>query len=93
MTKLNKRLFRETNKSVGRVPVVLGLKPGTDKREDLVGLKLKGTRTWYVATVSDLYRVLALWHGQKESNARRVARKEGVPWRRARKQFAALNCI
>jgi hypothetical protein len=35
----------------------------------------------------------ALWHGQKLAKAKRDARKLGVPWRTARKEFDAGNRI
>lgn len=91
MTKLTKAISRETNKVVGRFPVVITVAPGSGTREDMIGLRLKGKRTQYVCTLSDIYRLAALWHGQKEAIARRAARREGVSWHTAKKQFDALN--
>lgn len=93
MTLLTKAVHRVTNKVVGKRPVVLTIAPGSSKREDLIGLRLKGQRTQYLVTLSDVYRLAALWHGQKEQAARRAARKAGVPWRKAKKQFLRDNSI
>jgi hypothetical protein len=41
--------------------------------------------------LSDLYRMAALWHGQKLAQAKRDARKAGVRWSTARKQFEAAH--
>ncbi len=92
-TPLNKPIARETAKVIGKRPVIVTLAPAGSQSEALIGLRLKGTRTQYVCALSDVYRMAALWHGQKEQAARRKARKEGVPWSRARKQFIAANSI
>lgn len=89
MTRLEKEISRQTQKEVRGKPIVITLIPGTDKREPMIALRLKGERLEYRGTLSDLYRVLALWHGNAERNARREAKKNGVPWRTARKQFLA----
>lgn len=72
-----------------RAPLAVALVPRPDNNPLLV-MRLKGRRTGLVVTLADVYRVAALWHGQKEKRARCEARKNGVPWRRARKQFLAL---
>ena len=59
----------------------------------LIGLRLKGKRTQYVCALSDVYRMAALWHGQKEAKARREAKKFGIPWKRAKKDFSVANTI
>lgn len=77
----------------------LGGRPKKPKRiarrrnEALIGLRLKGTRKQLVVQLSDVYRVAALWYGQKEAAAKREARKNGVSWRTARKAFIAKNSI
>mgnify|MGYP001590741447 CR=1 FL=1 len=93
MTKLTKPIERETLKSIGSRPVIVTLAPAGSQHEALIGLRLKGKRTQYVCALSDVYRMAALWHGQKEAAARRAARKSGVPWKSARKQFLKDNSI
>lgn len=92
-TKLTKPVSRETNKLVGKRTIIVTLAPAGSQSEALIGLRLKGTRTQYVCALSDVYRMAALWHGQKEANARRKARKEGVPWRTARREFIKANSL
>lgn len=60
-------------------PVVITVAPCGAQSEARVGFRLKGQRTQYVALVSDLYRVAAMWHGSKEANTKREARRAGVP--------------
>jgi IS5 family transposase len=93
MTKLLKPVSRQTNKRVNGRPVVLTIAPCGSQDEALIGVRLLGTRRQYVVRLSDVYRVAALWHGQKESSARRDARKCGVSWARARKAFYQQNSI
>lgn len=93
MTKLSKAVSRITEKRIGSRNVIVTLAPAGSQSEALVGLRLKGKRTQYVCALSDIYRMAALWHGQKEASARRTARKNGVPWKQARKQFLAGNTI
>jgi hypothetical protein len=90
MTKLTKPVQRETAKTYSARPVIVTLSPCGDD-EALIGLRLKGTRTQYTARLSDVYRLAALWHGQAEATAKRQARKLGVPWRTAKKQFEKGN--
>ena len=92
-TILTKPVSRETTRKVGLQPIILTLAPCGSQNEARIGLRLKGTRTQYIAALSDLYRVLALWHGQKEAAAKRAARKAGIRWRAARKQFLKDNSI
>jgi hypothetical protein len=91
MTKLTKPISRETDKRYGNRNVIVTLSPAGSQSEALIGLRLKGRRTQYVCALSDVYRMAALWHGQKEQAARRAARKAGEPWHRAKKQFHAAN--
>lgn len=93
MTSLTKPLHRLCNKTVSGKRIVFTLAPGSDHRDDLIGLRLIGERTQYVTTVADIYRMAALWHGQKEAMARRAARKSGTPWRKAKKEFLRANQI
>lgn len=87
MTTLTKPVSRETAKKVGARPVIITIAPAGSQSEALIGLRLKGTRTQYVVALSDVYRMAALWHGQKEAKARREARKNGISWRIAKKEF------
>lgn len=93
MTKLLKSISRETNKQIGSRPVIVMLAPSGSQNEALIGLRLKGKRTQYVCALSDVYRMAALWHGNKEALAKRQARKQGIPWKSAKKQFTAQNSI
>ncbi len=87
VTKLTKPVARETSKLYGRRPVIVTIAPAGSQNEALIGLRLKGTRTQYVCALSDIYRMAAQWHGQKEAAAKRLARKNGVPWKSAKKDF------
>lgn len=92
-TLLTKPVSRETKKRYGKRVVIVTLAPLGAQEEARIGFRLKGRRTQYVCAVSDLYRMAALWHGQKEAAAKRKARKEGVPWRQAKKAFDRQNTI
>jgi hypothetical protein len=91
MTKLEKPVTRETAKRIGSRAVLITIAPAGSQSEALIGLRLKGKRTRYVVALSDLYRMAALWHGQKLAQAKRDARKAGVRWSTARKQFEAAH--
>ena len=93
MTKLTKPVSRETAKCYGLRPVIVTIAPVGSQSEALIGLRLKGTRTQYICALSDVYRIAALWHGNKEAAAKRKARKEGVAWARAKKVFVRQNSI
>lgn len=93
MTKLNTPVTRETAKVIGSRNVIVTLAPAGSQSEALIGLRLKGKRTQYVCALSDIYRQAALIYGQKESRARKSARKLGIPWRQAKKQFSRENTI
>lgn len=86
-TKLSKPVSRETARTYRRKPVIVTLAPCGAQQEALIGLRLKGERTQYVVALSDLYRVAALWHGQQEAAAKRSARRAGIPWRLAKRDF------
>jgi hypothetical protein len=92
-TKLLKPVSRESNRIVGKRPIIVTLAPAGNENEALIGLRLKGTRTQYVCALSDVYRCAALWHGQKLANAKRQARKTGTPWRIAKHDFEHHNRI
>jgi hypothetical protein len=93
MTRLTKPVQRLTAKLIGSRSVIVTLAPAGSQSEALIGLRLKGKRTQYVVALSDLYRMAAIWHGQKESAAKRTARKNGISWKTAKRQFAANNSI
>lgn len=92
-TLLKSPVSRETAKFYGSRPVIVTLAPAGSQSEALIGLRLKGMRTSYVLALSDVYRMAALTYGAKEAKARREARRNGVPWRSAKKQFQAANSI
>ena len=93
LTLLIKPVSRVTAKIIRQRAVILTIAPCGAQDEARIGVRLKGERTQYVVNLSDLYRVAALWHGQKEAAAKREARRAGIPWRRARVAFMKLNSI
>lgn len=93
MTPLTKPVSRQTAKIIKSKPVVVTIAPCGAQDEARIGVRLKGERTQYTATLSDLYRVLALWHGNKERAAKTAARRAGISWRRARLAFIRENSI
>lgn len=93
VTTLTKPISRETSKSIGSRNVIVTLAPAGSQSEALIGLRLKGKRTQYVCALSDIYRMAALWHGQKEAKARKEAKRNGISWKTAKKQFAKENSI
>lgn len=92
-TLLSKPVTRETRKVINRRAVLLTIAPAGSQSEALIGLRLKGTRTEYVIALSDVYRMAALWHGQKIARAKKQARTAGIAWRTARKTFDRANRI
>lgn len=92
-TPLNKPVIRETNKVVSGRPVILTIAPAGSQSDALIGLRLKGTRTQYVTALSKLYIMAAMWHGEKLKAAKKAARKNGIAWRIAKKQFERDNSI
>lgn len=93
MTKLTKAVSRMTDKFIGSRQVIVTIAPCGSQSEALIGLRLKGKRTSYVMALSDCYRWFAEQYGYKERAAKRNARKEGKPWKQARKQFISENSI
>lgn len=93
MTKLHSPISRETAKTISNRPVIITLAPAGSQSEALIGLRLKGKRTQYVCALSDVYRCAAIWYGQKEQAAKRTARKNGVPWKQAKREFTKANTI
>ena len=86
-TQLTKPVARVTAKRYNGRPVVVTIAPAGAQGEALIALRLLGKRTQYLVALSDVYRTAALWHGQKEALAKRQARKLGIPWKRAKKDF------
>jgi hypothetical protein len=93
MTPLTKSVSRETAKTINSRNVIVTLAPAGSQDEALIGLRLKGKRTQYVVALSDVYRMAALWHGQKEAKAKKEARREGIAWKVAKKKFVKENSI
>jgi len=93
MIQLHKPVSRVTTKPFGHYkrPIVITLVPGTDTRDELIAMRLKGTRELFLGRVADLYRMMALWHANKVAAAKRAARKEGIPWRRPKREFQRQN--
>ena len=92
-TPLTKPVSRLTAKKYGARNVIITIAPAGAQSEALIGLRLEGKRTQYVCALSDIYRLAAMWHGQKEKAAKAAARKSGTPWSSAKKQFVAANRI
>jgi len=92
-TKLTKPVSRETEKRISGRNVIVTFAPCGSQSEARVGFRLKGKRTQYVCTVSALYTVAAMWHGNAEAKAKRDARKAGEKWKFAKKRFLAANTI
>jgi hypothetical protein len=93
MTTLDKPVTRKTAKYIGKRAILLTIAPAGSQPEALIGVRLQGTRTQYVVALSDIYRIAAMWHGQKEAKAKKEARKMGIPWKQAKKQFDRQNRI
>jgi hypothetical protein len=92
-TPLTKPVSRLTAKKYGTRNVIITIAPAGAQSEALIGLRLEGKRTQYVCALSDIYRLAAMWYGQKEQLAKRAARKAGISWRTAKKHFIAANTI
>jgi len=93
MTSLTKSVSRQSAKFIGTRPIIVTIAPAGSQPEALIGLRLKGKRTQYVVALSDIYRLAALWHGQKEAKAKREARKAGISWKTAKREFTRSNSI
>jgi hypothetical protein len=87
LTLLSTTLARLTPIEGIRKPVVVTLHPCGGNRDALLSFRPARSRVRYVLRLADCYRLAALWHGNKERAAKSAARKEGVPWRTARKAF------
>lgn len=92
-TKLSKPVARETQKSYQSRNVIVIIAPAGSQDEALIGFRLKGKRTTYVSSLSDHYRMAALWYGQKLAAAKKAARNSGIPWKRAKISFNKQNSI
>lgn len=93
MTILLKPVHRATSRPIRdgiyNRPVVITLAPGTSSRDDMIAMRLLGTRQQMSARVIDIYNHLALMHAEKVKKAKKEARKNGIPWAKAKKQFNA----
>jgi len=93
MTPLNKPIHRETAKRIGSRAIIVTIAPAGSQAEAFIGVRLKGQRTQYVLALSDVYRIAALTYAGKAAVAKRQARKQGIPWRVAKRQFVQQNSI
>lgn len=93
MTALTKPVSRLTNRRISGREIIVTLAPSGSQNEALIGFRLKGRRTQYVSALSDCYRIAAMNHGLKEKRAKSAARKAGIPWRVAKKDFIRANTI
>ena len=85
MTRLDSTLVRVVK--IGSKRYALGLHPG--EQEDLISLRPLGCHVSYVVPVSTVRVYAALAYGRAEQAAKREARKYGVPWKSARREFLA----
>jgi hypothetical protein len=92
-TQLTKPVSRVTSKTINGRAVVLTIAPLGSQSEARIGVRLSGKRTQYVVTLSDLYRISALWYSQRYAAAKKEARKNQIPWRIAKKKFDSENKI
>lgn len=93
MTPLTKKVTRLSNHRVQGRRIVVSIVPGTEKRHDMVGLRQHGKQTQYLVPVADIYRWGALIYANRMKAAKSVARKAGIPWRTAKKQFVRDNQV
>jgi hypothetical protein len=93
MTQLTKKVSRLSNHRVQGRRIAVTLVPGTEKRHDLVALRQHGRQTQYLVPVADIYRWGALIYANKVKAAKAEARRNGIPWRQAKKQFARDNNV
>lgn len=84
---LTKPLHRETRNRYRGKPVMLTVAPAAGRPETLLGVRLKGERTQYIVALSDVYRWAALAYGSAMARAKREARKAGIPWAKAKRDF------
>lgn len=92
-TELTKNVSRKTAKIISGRAVIVTLCPLGIQSDARIGVRLAGLRTQYTVLLSDLYRVAAFWHSQKEAAAKRAAKKAGEKWKYAKKKFQAENSI
>lgn len=90
-TQLNKPISRETAKRVNGRNVIVVLEPLGSESEARFYFRLKGKRTFYPLLLSDAWRYAALNYANREKAARKSARTNGIPWKRAKKDFARAN--
>ena len=87
MTPLNKPVTRRTRKQVQRRDVIVTLAPAGSQAEALLALRLAGTRKQYVVSLTDVYVLAAGIYARREAAAKKVARTNGVPWKKAKREF------
>lgn len=85
MTRLTSTVQRVVK--IGSKRYVLSLHPA--EVEDLISLRPLGCHVAYIVPVSTVRVQAALAFGRAEQAAKREARKYGVPWKSARKEFLA----
>jgi len=92
-TDLNKSVSRRTALRIQRRPIIVTVAPLGSQEDAMLGMRQQRSRVMYTGRVSDVYRVLALWHANKEKSARKAAKAAGIPWRVAKRKFIAENTI
>lgn len=93
MTTLSTPVRRLTAAKYCSKQIVVILAACGGQAEARIGVRQKGRRGVYTATVSDFYRWAAQLYAAKERSAKKAARKNGVKWAVAKKKFVAENSI
>ena len=70
MTKLNKKVTRETGAVLRHRPLIIQIEP-----PDIIRVKEKGRRTWYVVSVENIYTLGALKMAAQVRAEKKKARK------------------
>ena len=89
MTKLSKPVRRITPERFNKRNVVITIATASGGTETIIGLRLLGTREGMVVRLDDLYRTASLWHANRVMRAKKEARRNGVPWKKARRKLIA----
>jgi len=91
MTPLLKSIHRLSNKRIQGKPIVITLAPTGSG--DMIALRRLRERTQYIISLQEVYQMAALRYANKESAAKKQARKDGIPWKRAKASFVRANTI
>lgn len=90
---LTKPLTRETPNIYQQRAVMFTAVPLPSQRQTVFVFRLKGKQVQYARNLSEIYHDAAASYARKEKAAKSQARRDGIPWRKARKQFIRDNTI